>query len=178
MVTGKQKEFCLRVYKAARLMYEADKEHTVSPLFTTAQAMLESGWGDRAIGNNIFGVTAGASWTGRKVLVTTTEYFSTPAKTFAAPEGVLSIKKLGEEKYRYTVRRYFRNYDTLAGALKDHDALFRKPMYADAWPYRMQAAEFARRISDAHGARYATAPDYAVLMGKMIDSVKNIVSGL
>ena len=43
MVTGKQKEFCMRVYKAARLMYEADREHTVSPLFTTAQAMLESG---------------------------------------------------------------------------------------------------------------------------------------
>ena len=39
----------MRVYKAARLMYEADKEHTVSPLFTTAQAMLESGWGTAAI---------------------------------------------------------------------------------------------------------------------------------
>ena len=163
MVTGKQREFCLKVYRAARALYEADKGHTVSPLFTTAQAMLESGWGDRVIGNNIFGVTAGSSWTGRKVLVTTTEYFATPAKTFTAPEGVLSIKKLGERKYRYCVRRYFRDYSTLEDALKDHEAL-----------YRLQAKEFAKRISDAHLARYATAPDYAVLMGKMIDSVKNI----
>ena len=175
MVTFKQKEYCLRVYKAARLMYEADKKHTVSPLFTTAQAMLESGWGTAAIGNNIFGVTAGSGWEGAKVLVTTTEYFATPTKTFTAPEGVLSIKKLGEKNYKYTVRRYFRNYDTLAGALKDHNALFAKPMYADAWPYRLQAKEFAKRISDAHGAKYATAPNYATLMGKMIDSVKNIV---
>ena len=174
MVTGKQREFCLKVYRAARALYEADKGHTVSPLFTTAQAMLESGWGDRVIGNNIFGVTAGSSWTGRKVLVTTTEYFATPAKTFTAPEGVLSIKKLGERKYRYCVRRYFRDYSTLEDALKDHEALFKKPIYADAWPYRLQAKEFAKRISDAHLARYATAPDYAVLMGKMIDSVKNI----
>ena len=43
MVTGKQREFCLKVYRTARALYEADKGHTVSPLFTTAQAMLESG---------------------------------------------------------------------------------------------------------------------------------------
>ena len=88
---------------------------------------------------------------------------------------MLSIKKLGEKNYKYTVRRYFRNYDTLAGALKDHNALFAKPMYADAWPYRLQAKEFAKRIRDANGTKYATAPNYATLMGKMIDSVKNIV---
>ena len=104
--------------------------------------------------------------------------FRDPDKDVHRSRGGAEHQKAGRKKYKYTVRRYFRNYDTLAGALKDHDALFRKPMYADAWPYRMQAKEFARRISDAHGARYATAPDYAVLMGKMIDSVKNIVSGL
>lgn len=42
-MTTKQKEFCLKVYKAAQALYDADKGHTVSPLFTTAQAMLESG---------------------------------------------------------------------------------------------------------------------------------------
>ena len=34
-------------------------ETGLNPLFVAAQAALESGWGDKAIGNNIFGITAG-----------------------------------------------------------------------------------------------------------------------
>ena len=37
----------------------------ISPVFVTAQAALESGWGKSGIGNNLFGITKGSSWTGR-----------------------------------------------------------------------------------------------------------------
>ena len=33
-------------------------ETGLNPLFVAAQAALESGWGDHAIGNNLFGITA------------------------------------------------------------------------------------------------------------------------
>ena len=31
----------------------------ISPVFVTAQAALESGWGKSGIGNNLFGITKG-----------------------------------------------------------------------------------------------------------------------
>lgn len=105
MASKKQQQFCLRVYRAAYSLYEADKEGTVSPRFTTAQAMLESAWGARAIGNNIFGMTAGSSWTGRKRLVQTTEVFSTRYKKFTPPERVLKITAMRNGNFRYTVLR-------------------------------------------------------------------------
>ena len=45
------KEFVAWIYPAAERIGE------ISPLFVTAQAALESGWGKSAIGNNLFGIT-------------------------------------------------------------------------------------------------------------------------
>lgn len=177
MATVKQQQFCRRVYAAARALYEADPQNSVSPRFTTAQAMLESGWGDKAIGNNLFGMTVGSSWKGKRRMVRTTEYFTTPRKQLRAPERVISVKAAGNGLYRYTVERLFRDYDSLEEGLQDHNALFRKPMYADAWPRRLYAKEFARLISDRNGARYATDPNYYKTLCAMIDSVDRIIKG-
>lgn len=65
----------------------------------------------------------------------------------------------------------------MEASLADHNALFRKPLYADAWPYRHYAKDFARRISDANGARYATDSNYYRTMCRMIDSVDAIIDG-
>ena len=62
--------------------------------------------------------------------------------------------------------------------LDDHLALLKKPMYADAWPYRGDAKEYARRLVDNTGAKYATAPNYAAIMASVIDTVANIVKSL
>ncbi len=51
-------------------------------------------------------------------------------------------------------------------------------MYADAWPYRNDAKEYARRLVDNTGAKYATAPNYAAIMASVIDTVANIVKSL
>lgn len=173
--TKKQQQFCMKVYRAAYALYMSDREGTVSPRFTTAQAMLESAWGNKAIGNNIFGMTKGSSWTGKTRLVQTTEIFTTRYKKFTPPEKVLKLTAMRNGNFRYTVLRLFRDYDTLEEAIRDHNELFKKPMYADAWPHRLYAKEFAKRISDAKGAKYATDPNYYRTMWRMIDSVNAII---
>jgi flagellar protein FlgJ len=105
----------------------------------------------------------------------TLEYFSTPDKTFSLPERVVSVRNVGGGKYEYLVYRLFRVYDSMEACLSDHLAVLRRPGYSDAWPYRNEPEEFAGRISDSVGARYATAPDYAAVMAGVIRLVEGIV---
>ena len=156
-MNNKQIEFVKKVYPAAERLAKAGG---VSPLFVTAQAALETGWEIRGIGNNIFGITKG-SWTGDVSLELTTEYFKTPTVAFKAPERVVSVEQVAPDRYKYRVYRLFRVYPT-----------------ADAWPYRGDAKEYARRLVDNTGAKYATAPNYAAIMASVIDTVANIVKSL
>ena len=163
-----QKEFIGKVYPAAdRLYKERDGIH---PSFVTAQAALETGWKIKGIGNNIFGITKG-SWTGKTELVLTTEIFNTDTVVFKAPEETVSIERMSDGKFRYRVYRLFRSYDTLDDCLDDHMRVLKGSGYADAWPYRDDPHEFARRISDGVGAKYATAPNYSATMCSVIDTV-------
>lgn len=146
----------------------------ISPVFVVAQAALESGWGKSGIGNNLFGITKG-SWTGPVELVTTTEYFNRPNVSFKAPEKVLSVEELGGGRYKYRVKRLFRQYDTVSDCLKDHMAILKKPGYADAWPYRDNPDKFVEKIQDCVGSRYATSPDYVTTMKKLFRMVEKEV---
>lgn len=146
----------------------------ISPVFVVAQAALESGWGKSGIGNNLFGITKG-SWTGPVELVTTTEYFNRPNVSFKAPEKVLSVEELGGGRYKYRVKRLFRQYDTVGDCLIDHMAILKKPGYADAWPYRNDPDKFVEKIQDAVGSRYATSPDYVTTMKKLFRMVEKEV---
>jgi flagellar protein FlgJ len=74
--------------------------------------------------------------------------------------------------------RLFRVYDSLEDCLADHLVILKKPGYADAWPYRDNPMEFARRIVDSKGAKYATAPDYAQIMESMIATVGKLAAEL
>ena len=105
----------------------------------------------------------------------TTEYFKTPDVKFKTPERIVSVEQVASDKYRYRVYRYFRNFASIDECLDNHLELLRKPGYADAWPYRNDPKEFARRLVDNTGAKYATAPDYAAVMASMIDTVDRIV---
>lgn len=156
-------------------VYPAAKKGEIHPAFVTAQAALETGWGKSAIGNNLFGITKGSSWNGKMQLVTTTEYFSEANKRFTPPEHVIRIQAAGNGRYKYTVQRLFRDYDSLEQCLADHLAILKKPMYADAWAYRKDPREFARRIVDSKGAKYATAPNYAQTLISIIGTVERIV---
>ena len=151
---------------------------SIHPLFVTAQAALETGWQAGGIENNIFGITKGSSWKGRTQLALTTEYFKTAAKKFYSPEEVVSITPVAEGKFKYRVYRLFRVYDSIEGCLGDHLEILTKSGYADAWPYRKDPKEYARRLVDTVGARYATAPNYAGVMAGVINDVERYVREL
>ncbi len=171
MATERQKKFCIDMYHAAQRINE------ISPVFVAAQACLESGWGQLESGiNNFFGITRGSNWPADKCsLVLTTEYFTRANVKFVLPEKVVSIKRKAAGKYMYKVYRLFKDFDTYDDCLKEHLRIFQKPGYADAWPYRKNAREFAKRIADNKGCKYATDPNYYKTMCAMIASVEKIV---
>lgn len=152
-VNEKQMAFAKKVYQAAM-------GGEIHPLFVTAQAVLETGWGAHIIGeNNIFGITKG-SWEGPVDMVKTKEYFSHDRKTLSPPDKVLRKIKLDSGRWQYTVKRAFRHYETLEECLADHTSIFKKPMYDDAWQYRNEPLMFAIKITDNYKAKYATSPAY------------------
>lgn len=170
MITEKQKKFCKDIYKAAQNINE------ISPTFVAAQACLESSWGANIIGKyNCFGITKGSNWTGKTVLVLTTEVFKSPNVKFNPPEKIVSVTKTPSGNYRYKVYRLFKDFNSWEDCLKEHLRIFKSPGYADAWAYRKNAREFAKRISDNKGSKYATDPNYANVMSAMIASVERIV---
>jgi flagellar protein FlgJ len=170
---SEQTGFVRRIYPAARELRDAGDG--IHPSFVTAQAALETGWRERGLSNNIFGITKGSSWKGATQLCLTVEYFAVPDRVFALPEEVESVERVSAGRYKYRVYRLFRVYPSIAECLGDHLAILRGAAYADAWPYRDDPFEYARRIVDDSGARYATAPDYGEVMRKMIMAVENII---
>lgn len=38
------------------------KKYGILPSLTIAQSILESGWGEKQVGNNIFGIKIGSKW--------------------------------------------------------------------------------------------------------------------
>lgn len=170
MATQTQIAFCKAIYEAAKRINEID------PVFVAAQACLESAWGKNIIGRyNCFGITKGSNWTGKTVLVLTSEVFNTDKVRFNPPEKIVSITKTSSGKYRYKVYRLFKDFSSWEDCLREHLRLFKKPGYADAWPYRKNAREFAKRIVNNVGCKYATDPNYATTMTAMIASVERVV---
>jgi flagellar protein FlgJ len=171
-----QLDFVKYIYPAACRLY--DRKNGIHPLFVTAQAALETGWRIGGITHNLFGITKGSSWKGKTVLKLTTEYFPVPDKRFTLPEEVESVTEVAPGRWKYRVSRLFRIYDSIDDCLEDHLAILQKPGYADAWPYRHDPRDFARRIADAAGARYATAPNYADILISVMSTVEKQVNKL
>lgn len=119
------------------------------------QAALESGWGGQIIGTgNLFGVKDTDGVNGNEVLVTTQEVLNTPNYKFPV---IVSIVKYGT-KWVYTIRDYFRKYDTIEEGFIDHANFFVKNSnYKKAWEYRAEPETFLRLVADAG---YATDPLY------------------
>jgi flagellar protein FlgJ len=104
---------------------------------TLAQAALESSWGARALGNNLFGIKADRNWTGPTVDVPTHEVIR------------------GE---RIAVTDKFRKYASFAESMVDHaQFLLRNPRYAPCFK-ETTGAGWARALQECG---YATDPDYA-----------------
>lgn len=110
--------------------------------FMLGQAALETGWGKRVMQNpdgssshNLFGIKAGAGWTGKTVTAVTTEY-------------VNGVPTTRSEK--------FRAYDTYADSFKDYANLLKSnPRYDKVLANATDASGFAQGLQRAG---YATDP--------------------
>lgn len=81
----------------------------VLPSVTIAQAICESGWGNSAIGNNLFGIKCGDGWTGKRRNCATAEQSAGGSY--------------------YNIRADFRDYDTLVEGIQDHSDLLHYDRY-------------------------------------------------
>jgi flagellar protein FlgJ len=104
---------------------------------TLAQAALESAWGSRALGNNLFGIKADKNWTGPTVSFATTEH-------------------LGGKDVSLTDK--FRAYSSYVESMVDHGQfLLKNPRYARCFK-ETTGYGWARELQ---AAGYATDPEYA-----------------
>lgn len=123
-----------------------------SPAAIVAQAALESAWGAAAIGNNIFGIKAGRSWTGKRQLVWTRE--------------VIDQKSV-------MIQDWFRDYDSPADCIADHfEFLVKNTRYADAGVFDYDDSKSDEEYFAAlKRGGYATDPDYVASLVAMLKSV-------
>ena len=164
------KEF-IKQYKPFAL--ESEKKTGISHLFTLAQAALESGWGERGVGNNFFGIKVPKNLVSstpneKKQLLRTTEVLSSANAVFPK---IFSIKKRTDGKYTYIVLDWFRKYDTPEECFTDHaQFFFRNKRYAKALEVKADPYKFAEEVAKAG---YATAPDYANSLKKIIKMLES-----
>ncbi|OYV37830.1 MAG: flagellar rod assembly protein/muramidase FlgJ [Thiomonas sp. 20-64-5] len=115
----------------------AAKQIGVAPVAILAQAALETGWGQHAPGNNVFGVKAGAGWNGGTVQTLTQEFRN----------GVASVGTAA-----------FRAYQNMAESVQNYAALLARPRYQSA---RNQGNDISAFASALQRSGYATDPHYA-----------------
>lgn len=146
-------------------------------LFALAQSGLESGWGKSIKGNMLFGIKKGrginyGGWRGDTQLVTTTEYGNTPSLRF--PYIYTGYPKvLSNGKWKYRVKDHFRAYPSAYASFLDWGGLLlRNKRYYSALQYPKDPYRFASEIAKAG---YATDPNYADKLKRIIKEVEQIV---
>lgn len=145
--TGDKKQFIESVTSGALKGYETGR---VLPSLTVAQAALESGWGKKGIGNNLFGIKASKGWTGATRDVVTHEY-----------------DKSGR-KYQTVAK--FRDYPSIEEGIIDHTKFLQGPRYQKAG--LLDSKEFYEATTRVKNAGYATDPKYPELLNKIISGRK------
>jgi flagellum-specific peptidoglycan hydrolase FlgJ len=123
------------------------KRIDVPPSVLAAQALLESGWGKSRIGNNIFGVKAGKSWTG--------------ATKTASTHEVVNGK-------RVKIDATFRDYDSISESIEDLGNVLSGDRYASV----RGATGYAEAARALQAAGYATDEDYAQKLIAIIENYK------
>ena len=154
---------------------DMEAKHGIPYVFIIAQLGLESGWGMSAIGNNLGGIKAGKSWTGKKQLVTTTEWFNhqlSEAERKRFPE-IISHSLMSNGKWKYVVKDWFRDYDSIGDFMEDHSKVLLQPQFSAAIG-ETDPVKFATKLQSGR-YKYATAPDYVQIMTSVIKTVLKYV---
>lgn len=143
------------VNRMAAHAQKASLETGLPAHFMMGQAALETGWGKKQINgldglpsNNLFGIKANASWTGKVVTVQTSEYIN-------------GIKQPRIEK--------FRAYDSYAESFKDFANMIKNsPRYQNVMNNLQSVTSYAQAIQNAG---YSTDPQYA---SKLASTIKQV----
>jgi flagellar rod assembly protein/muramidase FlgJ len=137
------------VEEVAPAIQQAAARLGVSPRVLLAQAALETGWGRSVVGNNIFGIKAGASWPGATVTAKTHEM-----------EGGQLVAHQGK----------FRSYTTIGQAVNDYVGLVSaSSRYRAALGAGDNVAAYAQALA---AGGYASDRDYAAKLAAVADSSK------
>lgn len=148
---------------------QCERQTGIPALAILAQAAMESGWGEKTPSNMFFGIKAGASWTGKRQLLTTREVLAKKDAKF--PE-IISITKRPDGKYDYRVKDWFRAYDTAAESFIDHGQfIMTQPRYKAAIGIH-DPKQFADIVAKAG---YATDPNYDKIWKQIIDSLTHFL---
>ena len=151
---------------------ETERKMGISALFILAQSALETGWGQHAPGNMMFGVKATVSTPPEKrQLVQTTEILATDKAKYPV---IIKIEKRPDGKYKYTVKDWFRKYDSPEESFTDHARLLlTNKRYAKALQVKSDPYKFAEEVAKAG---YATEPTYAERLKKVIRTIERIMT--
>jgi flagellar protein FlgJ len=135
-----------------------EKETGIPASYMVGQAGHETGWGQFEIKQrggkpsyNLFGIKAGAGWTGRVAEVSTTEYVNGVAE-----------KKVAK----------FRAYDSYDESFRDYARMItQSPRYAKVTGQTGSALAFATSLQKAG---YATDPNYAAKLSRAIETTQRL----
>jgi flagellar protein FlgJ len=156
-------EFVKKYYPYA---LECEKETSIPAIAIMAQAALESGWGKKAIGNNLFGIKfRKGDYEFRKVL--TTEC-SARHDQFKGKDVKSKVYLEDVNKYRYKVWQYFADYETPKECFKAHSKLLLTDRYKHCLRWKHSPKRFLIAV---WRSGYATALNYGKTMCNMVDSV-------
>jgi len=150
---------------------QAQRSTGIQAVAILAQAALESGWGERAPGNMFFGIKDPKKGkTGKGQLLVTTEYLKSPDQHKLFPEVISVTWNEPRKRWKYVVRDWFKKYDTPAASFREHARFFGKnPRYAEAVKHRKDPVRFLEEVAKAG---YATAPDYATVLTKLVGMIQ------
>lgn len=137
---------------------QAQATSGIPATFMVAQAALETGWGKHEIrfddgrtSHNLFGIRAGIHWKGPVAEIWTTEFVNGTAQK---------------------VRGQFRAYGSYEESFNDYARLIsQSPRYANAMRHLGDPQAYAAALQQAG---YATAPNYASVLGSMIEKTQRL----
>lgn len=154
MTRKEQLEFIARVAAPAQ---QSQKKHGIPASVTIAQAILESGWGKRAIGNNYFGIKRGAA--------------NVPYVEFTTHE-YRNLQKQIVKADPNSREDDFRAFTSLEASVRAHGDLIAlgkdkngKLIYAAAMAAVDDPLVFAMRLKECG---YATDPNYVDTIARLI----------
>lgn len=135
---------------------EAGKRYGINPIACLAQAAVETAWGEKAPGNNFFGIKANASWQGKTQEFLTTEEDAYGNKT----QQVLKFRAYD------SIKESFMDYGKLISSLSRYSQALLYPAYNQTTQY----------LTAIVMGGYATGSGYLNLAKNVVTSIKKYLT--